>query len=179
MFWHLFGCMVVDLTKKFKNKLQKQKLNNRIQYFQKSIMERPVSKREKYFYRNNLVCVVKSLEGIYTTIDLRNETYVTGKIVRVDGFMNVDMVDAIFCDSRGNYRAFSDFFINSRTIRYVHVPKEYPAMQMIEMQLGGMKGAKTKKKPLTFKTSRAQKYQKETLQALAAAQSQPGTSANS
>nr|CAI5834848.1 unnamed protein product [Callosobruchus analis] len=142
-------------------------------------MQRPASKREQYFYHNNLVCVVKALEGIYTTIDLRNDSYVTGKIVRVDGWMNVDMVDAVFCDSRGSHRAFSDFFINSRTIRYVHIPKEYPAMQMIEMQLGGMVRTKPKKKPHTFKTSRAQKYQKETLQALGATQPQPGTSDNS
>nr|CAH7758853.1 unnamed protein product [Callosobruchus chinensis] len=142
-------------------------------------MQRPVSKKEQYFYHNSLVCVVKALEGIYTTIDLRNDTYVTGKIVRVDGWMNVDMVDAVFCDSRGSTRAFSDFFINARTIRYVHVPKEYPAMQMIEMQLAGMSTTKTKKKPHTFKTSRAQKYQKQTLQFLGAAQSQAGTSDNS
>ncbi|CAH1971235.1 unnamed protein product [Acanthoscelides obtectus] len=139
-------------------------------------MEYRVSKKEQYFFHNNLVCVVKALEGVYTTIDLRNDRYVTGKIVRVDGWMNVDMIDAVFCDNRGSYRTFSDFFVKSRSIRYVHIPKEYPAMELIEMHLAGMKRVKPKKKPVTFKRSRAQKYQKETLQALASAEAQPGTS---
>jgi hypothetical protein len=43
-----------------------------------------VSKQEKYFLYNGLVCLVQSLEGRYTTVDLRNESSVTGKIEQVD-----------------------------------------------------------------------------------------------
>jgi hypothetical protein len=44
-----------------------------------------VSKREKFNLFNGLLCLVQSLEGKYTTVDLRNESCVTGKIEQVDG----------------------------------------------------------------------------------------------
>jgi len=43
-----------------------------------------VTKKEKHFLFNGLVCLVQSLEGKYTTVDLRNESCVTGKIEQVD-----------------------------------------------------------------------------------------------
>jgi len=43
-----------------------------------------VTKQEKYFLFNGLVCLVQGLEGRYTTIDLRNESCVMGKIEQVD-----------------------------------------------------------------------------------------------
>jgi hypothetical protein len=46
-----------------------------------------VSKREKFFLFNGLVCLVQGLEGKYTTVDLRNESCVTGKIEQVDGYV--------------------------------------------------------------------------------------------
>jgi hypothetical protein len=45
------------------------------------------SKREKFFLYNGLVCLVQSLEGKYTTVDLRNESCVTGKVEQVDGYV--------------------------------------------------------------------------------------------
>jgi len=43
-----------------------------------------VSAKERFFLYNGLVCLVQSLEGKYTTVDLRNESCVTGKIEQVD-----------------------------------------------------------------------------------------------
>jgi hypothetical protein len=43
-----------------------------------------VPKQEKYFLFNGLVCLVQGIEGQYTTVDLRNESCVTGKIEQVD-----------------------------------------------------------------------------------------------
>ena len=44
-----------------------------------------VSKREKFESFNGLVCLAQGIEGSFTTVDLRNESYVTGKIEQVDG----------------------------------------------------------------------------------------------
>lgn len=43
------------------------------------------SKKEKYYLYNSLVCLAQGIEGKYTTIDLRNESSVCGKIEQVDG----------------------------------------------------------------------------------------------
>lgn len=43
-----------------------------------------MTKREKYEMYNSLLCLAMSLEKRVTTIDLRNETSVTGKIKEVD-----------------------------------------------------------------------------------------------
>lgn len=59
------------------------------------------NKKEVYYYYNNLVSVVKGLEGVYTAIDLRNESSITGRIDCVDGYMNVELSDAVYYDARG------------------------------------------------------------------------------
>lgn len=74
------------------------------------------SRRERYFFYNNLVNVVKGLEGQYTTIDLRNEACLTGKIINVDGYMNVELEDVILYDPRGSELPLDTFFVSSRLI---------------------------------------------------------------
>lgn len=81
-------------------------------------------KLEKRLLYNTLSCVVKGLEGLYTTIDLRNEATVTGKISFVDGFMNVEMEDVVFYDPRGDLYSFDTFYVQKRMIRFVHIPKD-------------------------------------------------------
>ena len=51
---------------------------------------RPMSKaKESYTKANTLSCIVGLCVGHVTTIELRNDAHVTGKIISVDGFMNV------------------------------------------------------------------------------------------
>lgn len=57
---------------------------------------------EFYHFYNDMVCMVKGLEGDYTTIDLRDESCVTGKIINVDGYMNIEMEDCYYYNTRGN-----------------------------------------------------------------------------
>jgi hypothetical protein len=61
-----------------------------------------ITQQEKYFLFNGLVFLVQSLEGRYTTTDLRNESWATGKIEQVDVFMNTVMSEAVLIDTRGN-----------------------------------------------------------------------------
>ncbi|KOB73082.1 U7 snRNA-associated Sm-like protein LSm10 [Operophtera brumata] len=104
--------------------------------------------KEKFFYHNTLLCLVKALQGKNITVDLRNDSYVCGFISSVDGYMNISFTNAIYCDPQGNEYAFENLFIQSRNIRYVHVPEEVRTISMlatIRHELGYDKEVKPKK----------------------------------
>ena len=85
-------------------------------------METP---REKYFIANSMVCLLKAVEGMETTVELRDEKVVEGRIDSVDGFMNMNMTDVrLKFLLTGEEKKFDSFFINGKTIRYVHIPDE-------------------------------------------------------
>ena len=50
-------------------------------------------------------------------MELRNEGFVSGKIVEGDGFMNITMEDVTFTDPRGTRQHFESFFVQNRLIR--------------------------------------------------------------
>lgn len=56
---------------------------------------------ENFLFYNTMACLVKALEGDYTIIDLRNESCVTGRIIDVDAYMNIEMEDCYYYNSRG------------------------------------------------------------------------------
>ena len=58
-----------------------------------------------------------SIRNKRTTIELRNESFVSGKIVEGDGFMNITMEDVTFIDPRGARLHFESFFVQNRLIR--------------------------------------------------------------
>ncbi|XP_022911824.1 U7 snRNA-associated Sm-like protein LSm10 [Onthophagus taurus] len=128
------------------------------------------SRQEISSYFNTLACVVKGLEGHYTIIDLRGESCVSGKIIHVDGFMNIDMKDCVYYNSRGDAYPFETFFVKKRNIIYVHIPKGLSARDLAEKQLNQLTFKKPhsnqREKP-TFKKKRAEKYQKEIVQEIA------------
>lgn len=45
--------------------------------------------KEKFFYHNTLLCLVKSLQGQNITVDLRNDAYVCGNALSVDGLVKI------------------------------------------------------------------------------------------
>ncbi|CAH2099910.1 unnamed protein product [Euphydryas editha] len=79
--------------------------------------------QEKFFYHNTLLCLVKSLQDKNITVDLRNDSYVCGQLVSVDGYMNLSLSKAVYCDTQGNEYYFDSLFVQARNIRYVHVPE--------------------------------------------------------
>lgn len=58
------------------------------------------SAKEQFLSYNTLACLAKSLIGMVTCIDLRNESSVSGKLEHVDGFMNVYMSDVLLRDHK-------------------------------------------------------------------------------
>ena len=92
--------------------------------------------RHKYIVQNTLIALLKGVEGEVTTIDLRNERKVTGKIEWVDEGMNVDMTDVTFVDVMGRETEFSNLYIQGRNIRYVHIPDHCDIVESIHTTLG-------------------------------------------
>ena len=85
-------------------------------------METP---RERYFIANSMICLLKAVEGFETTVELRNEKVVEGHIDKVDGYMNISMSDVTLkLLLTGEEKKFDSFFVNGKSIRYVHIPDE-------------------------------------------------------
>lgn len=103
-----------------------------------------MTRRMKMKSVESLVCLVKSVENQFTTIDLQNETSLYGLIKEVDwyGFftlefflwkclisyfnysdMNVTLSDVTLTDPNGNRYYCDNFFLKSRLIRYVHISR--------------------------------------------------------
>ena len=85
-------------------------------------METP---RERYFITNSMICLLKAVEGFETTVEMRNEKVVEGHIDKVDGYMNISMSDVTLkLLLTGEEKKFDSFFVNGKSIRYVHIPDE-------------------------------------------------------
>ncbi|KRT82134.1 hypothetical protein AMK59_3377 [Oryctes borbonicus] len=122
------------------------------------------SATEFFLYYNSMTCLVKGLEGDYTTVDFRDESCVSGKIVHVDGFMNIEMENCYYYNSRGRKYPFESFFVKARNVRYIHIPQDKDVLTIIENQLSTFRQPKQAvRKKLTYKEKRAKNYQKELL----------------
>ncbi|KAG7219389.1 hypothetical protein INR49_002821 [Caranx melampygus] len=93
------------------------------------------SLRERMIAENSLVVLLQGLQGEVTTVDLRNESTARGRIVNVDGFMNVRMEEVLYHDGRGQLTQLQDLFITGRNIRYVHIPDHKDITKTIQDQL--------------------------------------------
>lgn len=79
------------------------------------------SAKDKATACNSLICLLQGLIGHRATVELRNESSVTGLILDVDAYMNVSMSDVSFSDRRGT-QSLSAFYIRGKNIRFVHIP---------------------------------------------------------
>merc|ERR1719507_834420 len=104
------------------------------------------SAQEKAMQASTLACILPALRNKRTTVELRNEGYVSGKIVEGDGFMNITMVDVTFTDPRGARLHFETFFVQNRLIRYIQVPQSvdlrnaFVSAQSVQGAGGGGRG---------------------------------------
>ncbi|KAM3966549.1 U7 snRNA-associated Sm-like protein LSm10 [Aphomia sociella] len=105
--------------------------------------------KERYIYHNTLICLVKAMQGQNITVDLRNDSYVCGHILTVDGFMNISFSNAVYCDPQGNEFYFENLFIQGRNIRYVHIPENMSIIATIKKEFTKNKEDGPIKKPIT------------------------------
>ena len=67
--------------------------------------------KEKYLISNTLSCVPLILQGQAVLIDLRNETSVAGRICQSDGWMNINLEQAVFIDRDGLQYPFEQYMV--------------------------------------------------------------------
>lgn len=91
--------------------------------------------QEKAAMGCTLAGLINGITNKRTTVELRNESFVTGKVLSSDGFMNISMSDAVFTDARGNKQKFPHFFVQSRLIRYVQIPPDVDMMKTLSEQV--------------------------------------------
>ena len=80
------------------------------------------TKNEKAKVVNSLVCLLKALKGWRTTVELRNEHTVRGRITHVDCHMNTRMERCVFTRLNGSQEHFENFFVLGKNIRFVQIP---------------------------------------------------------
>ena len=90
--------------------------------------------RERFLITNTMVCLLKAVEGLKTTVELRNEKQVTGTVIKVDGYMNITMKNVVYETMKGKV-CFDDFYVNGRNIRYVHIPDEVDMRKGMDAQI--------------------------------------------
>ncbi|CAK1548547.1 unnamed protein product [Leptosia nina] len=130
--------------------------------------------KEKFHYHNTLLCLVRSLQKVNITIDLRNDSYVCGELELVDGFMNLSLLKAVYCDPQGNEYYFENIFLQGRNIRYIHIPESMNIISTIKQELRCNK-PKPKEKA-TMKSRKVQKARRQHMQTVAELQMKPSGS---
>lgn len=103
--------------------------------------------KEQFLKHNTLTCIVELCVGHKTTVELRNEAHVSGRVIEVDGFMNVTMKKVIFTDPCGRKKAFDDFFVHSRLIRFVQIPSYIDLSSGLQDQISKKKSHKGRGNP--------------------------------
>jgi len=90
------------------------------------------TQRERFKVRNTLICLLKEVEGKTTTVELRNESSVSGLVEHVDGYMNVTMSSVCFRNYKGKISKFANFFVQGTNIRFVQIPDEIDMRKAIK-----------------------------------------------
>jgi len=115
--------------------------------------------RERARTLNTLTCLLKGVVGHVTTIDLRNESSIRGRVMSVDSCMNMTLKGAVFsspsvahgvsttpvqdslADGRDGHVCsdgtikYAEFYVQGTNIRYVHIPDSLDITLTIEEQL--------------------------------------------
>jgi len=74
-------------------------------------MQRVMKSRDCAKLLNSLTLLLKGLEDKVTTIELRNESSVRGRIESVDSLMNLTLTDAVVFSLDGRQMICEEFFI--------------------------------------------------------------------
>ena len=90
---------------------------------------------ERASFEKSLCCLLKELGGIYTTIELKNEIQIKGKVDHIDGFMNVSMSDVFYEKPYSARLHFTNIKIHGKQIRFVHIPDQINIQKAITNQL--------------------------------------------
>ncbi|XP_064473165.1 U7 snRNA-associated Sm-like protein LSm10 [Ornithodoros turicata] len=128
--------------------------------------------KERALSSKCLVVLLQSLVGMETTVELRNECIVQGKIENVDCYMNVDMTDArLTAPNSEEGHQMEQFFVQGQQIRYVHIPDEVDVGATIAKGLSRLvreepKKVTTRRRPMPRSKSTKSRERERSLQKL-------------
>lgn len=89
---------------------------------------------ERVRLSKSLACLLHALQGSCTTIELRSEITVRGRVHHVESCMNIVVTEATSTKLNGESSHFEQMFIRGAQIRYVHIPDEVDVMATIVKQ---------------------------------------------
>ena len=106
---------------------------------------------ERLKNHQTLVCLLQSLVGRCTTIELRNENCIWGCIQFVDANMNIFLNKGVIKSINGQLSACDHIYIQGKNIRFVQIPDDIDMFCVIEKQVNQLnytkrEGAKQMKK---------------------------------
>lgn len=104
-----------------------------------------------------MVCLLKAMEGIDITIEMRDFVVVTGKLDFAEATMNLSMSNVTLTNLKGTIRYFLKFYVKGRYIQYVMIPDAVDITKAMEWQLN--KSAYFKEKESSAKKKVFQKRQ--------------------
>ncbi|XP_062889768.1 U7 snRNA-associated Sm-like protein LSm10 [Mobula hypostoma] len=91
--------------------------------------------KERTIAENSLIILLQGIHGHVTTVELRDESSVRGRIINVDAFMNIRLSEVLYTDRGGRSSKLDDFFVTGRNVRYVHIPDKINITDTINSQL--------------------------------------------
>ena len=83
-------------------------------------------------HERTLLCFVQALVGMRTIVELRDDVAIKGVLVDVDDRMNCMLEHAVRRTPEGSTIKLERVYVNARTIRFVHVPKDVDPSELIE-----------------------------------------------
>ncbi|XP_076374037.1 U7 snRNA-associated Sm-like protein LSm10 [Tachypleus tridentatus] len=98
------------------------------------------SLRERALSTKTLVCLIQALQERETTVELRNEVSISGRIEIVDGYMNLTMSDVTLTTPNNEQRKYESFFVQGKQVRFVHIPDDINIVEAIKQQLNLIRG---------------------------------------
>lgn len=93
-----------------------------------------MSLRERAQSAKTLICFLQSLIGETATIELRNDSKLTGLILNVDAFMNVEMKNVKLSTNKES-QTFDYYFVKGSRVRYVYFNEQIDVISNINEQL--------------------------------------------
>ena len=105
-----------------------------------------IAGEEKYSAEKTLICLLHACKGSITTVELRDESALYGRIAHVDGFMNIRMLDVTLTKTDGRVLHFDEIFVQGEKIRFVQIPDEIDIRRAIFQQLNMI--SRTKNPPM-------------------------------
>ena len=120
------------------------------------------SLRDRARISNTLVCLLTGLQGVHTTVELRNDNVIWGRIISVKADMDTFLEEVTLTKVDGSHEYFDEFFVKGTQIRYVQIPDHINMRRAIERELNvtvsGVRGHNDKRRKRSiFKSSKEKK----------------------